>query len=102
MSVVAVVGAGLIGRAWAIGFARAGHEVRLFDETQGAAAEAKTLVSRHTRALRCENLPAHLAPFRLVDRSEQLPDPRAATGGQGEIEVGGHRREKITGKKERQ
>jgi L-gulonate 3-dehydrogenase len=32
MSKVAVIGAGLIGRAWAISFARAGHEVHLFDQ----------------------------------------------------------------------
>lgn len=31
MPATAVVGAGLIGRGWAIVFARAGHEVRLFD-----------------------------------------------------------------------
>jgi len=35
---VAVVGSGLIGRAWAIAFARAGHKVRLFDQAAGAAA----------------------------------------------------------------
>ena len=37
---IAVVGAGLIGRAWAITFARAGHGVRLFDPAPGAAAAA--------------------------------------------------------------
>jgi 3-hydroxyacyl-CoA dehydrogenase len=40
MSEVAIVGSGFIGRAWAISFARAGHEVRLWDHlpeaTQGA------------------------------------------------------------------
>ena len=35
--VVAVVGAGMVGRAWATVFARAGHEVRLFDEQADAA-----------------------------------------------------------------
>ena len=33
---VAVIGAGLIGRAWAITFARAGHAVRLYDSVAGA------------------------------------------------------------------
>lgn len=33
---VAVVGSGLIGRAWAITFARAGHNVRLYDAEAGA------------------------------------------------------------------
>lgn len=37
---VAIVGSGLIGRAWAISFARAGHPVRLFDQQDGAAEAA--------------------------------------------------------------
>ena len=32
MSKVAIVGCGFVGRAWAISFARAGHEVALWDE----------------------------------------------------------------------
>jgi L-gulonate 3-dehydrogenase len=34
----AIIGAGLIGRSWAIAFARAGWEVRLWDPVEGAAA----------------------------------------------------------------
>ncbi len=34
------MGSGLIGRAWTISFARAGHTVRLFDQQQGAAEAA--------------------------------------------------------------
>jgi 3-hydroxyacyl-CoA dehydrogenase len=37
---IAVVGAGLIGGAWAIVFARAGHEVRIWDPAPGAAEAA--------------------------------------------------------------
>jgi 3-hydroxyacyl-CoA dehydrogenase len=37
---VAVIGAGLIGRAWAISYARAGHAVALYDAAAGAAAAA--------------------------------------------------------------
>ncbi len=40
MATIAIVGAGLIGRAWAICFARAGHAVRIYDEATGAAAKA--------------------------------------------------------------
>ena len=40
MSKIALVGLGLVGRAWAIGFARAGHDVALFDERPEAADEA--------------------------------------------------------------
>jgi L-gulonate 3-dehydrogenase len=41
---IAVVGSGLIGRAWAISFARAGHPVALHDPTPGAAAAALDFV----------------------------------------------------------
>jgi L-gulonate 3-dehydrogenase len=40
MTKIALVGLGLVGRAWAISFARAGHDVALFDEKADAADEA--------------------------------------------------------------
>jgi 3-hydroxyacyl-CoA dehydrogenase len=40
MSKFAIVGAGFIGRAWAISFARAGHEVALWDQDAAAPAAA--------------------------------------------------------------
>jgi 3-hydroxyacyl-CoA dehydrogenase len=39
-----IVGAGLIGRAWAIAFARAGWEARLWDPVEGAAAASLATV----------------------------------------------------------
>ncbi len=36
MGAIACIGAGLVGRAWAVVFARAGHEVRLYDRDQEA------------------------------------------------------------------
>ena len=42
---VAIVGTGLVGRAWAIAFARSGAEVRLFDATPGAAAAARERIA---------------------------------------------------------
>lgn len=42
---VAIVGTGLVGRAWAIAFARAGCDVRLFDATPGAASAAKERIA---------------------------------------------------------
>ena len=32
MSKIALIGLGLVGRAWAVSFARAGHEVAIWDE----------------------------------------------------------------------
>src|ERR1700734_3749026 len=40
MSKIALVGLGLVGRAWAISFARAGHDVALWDDKPDAADEA--------------------------------------------------------------
>ena len=40
MARVAVVGSGFIGRAWAITFARAGHDVALWDEDPQAPQQA--------------------------------------------------------------
>jgi 3-hydroxyacyl-CoA dehydrogenase len=42
---VAVIGSGLIGRAWAISFSRAGHEVALYDAVAGAAQAALGFVN---------------------------------------------------------
>lgn len=44
MGKVAIVGSGFVGRAWAISYARAGHEVALWDEQQDAPARALTYI----------------------------------------------------------
>ena len=40
MEKIAIIGAGLIGRAWAMVFARAGHPVKLWDTDAGAVPKA--------------------------------------------------------------
>ncbi|MBA3517823.1 MAG: 3-hydroxyacyl-CoA dehydrogenase, partial [Rhizobiales bacterium] len=40
MAKVTIVGTGFIGRAWAISFARAGHEITLWDDNPAAPASA--------------------------------------------------------------
>lgn len=63
MNKIAVVGAGLVGRGWAIVFARAGWKVALFDADQGA-----------TRAA-LENITARLADLEtagLVPRADEV------------------------------
>ncbi|MFQ5785089.1 MAG: 3-hydroxyacyl-CoA dehydrogenase [Alphaproteobacteria bacterium] len=44
MAKVAIIGSGLIGRAWAISFARAGHEVALWDAQDDAPAAALAFI----------------------------------------------------------
>jgi len=46
MSKVAIIGAGFIGRAWAISFARAGHTVTLWDEDAAAPGKALSYIER--------------------------------------------------------
>lgn len=53
---VAVIGAGLIGRAWAICFARAGHPVKLYDVSQPALEAALGLIETALRDLRDNGL----------------------------------------------
>ena len=48
---VAIVGAGLVGRAWAISFARGGHHVMLFDADDKAVASALSTVESMLRTL---------------------------------------------------
>jgi len=44
MEKVAIIGCGLIGRAWAMVFARAGHSVKLYDAAPGSAEQALLLI----------------------------------------------------------
>ena len=46
MSKVAIIGSGFVGRAWAITFARAGHEVALWDADTAAPAQAIDFIAR--------------------------------------------------------
>lgn len=51
MEKVAIIGTGLIGRAWAMVFARAGHPVKLYDAAPGAAEKALALIGEGLREL---------------------------------------------------
>ncbi|MBU2091089.1 MAG: 3-hydroxyacyl-CoA dehydrogenase [Alphaproteobacteria bacterium] len=53
---IAVIGAGLIGRAWAICFARAGHRVKLYDVSQPALASALGLIGGALNDLKANGL----------------------------------------------
>jgi len=53
---IAIVGSGLIGQAWAIVFARAGLQVRLWDGDAQALANAKTIITQQLQALEAHKL----------------------------------------------
>ena len=51
MEKVAIIGTGLIGRAWAMVFARAGHTVKLYDSAPGATDKAIGLIDEKKREM---------------------------------------------------
>jgi 3-hydroxyacyl-CoA dehydrogenase len=51
MEKIAIIGSGLIGRAWATVFARAGHPVKMYDNAPGAVDKALLLIDTGLREL---------------------------------------------------
>ena len=88
--VAAVVGAGLIGRAWAIVFARAGWTVRLHDPAPGAAEAALALVGRGLRELAGHGLVD--APEAALARVSIAPSLDAAVEGAALVQENGPER----------
>ncbi|CAM3424552.1 3-hydroxyacyl-CoA dehydrogenase [Bordetella sputigena] len=79
MSIVAIVGAGLVGQGWAIVFARAGWQVRLHDVAADRLAEARDLVVRQLHALQAQGLLQDAAA--VARRVETAPTLEAALDG---------------------
>jgi L-gulonate 3-dehydrogenase len=70
MEKVAIIGAGLIGRAWAIVFARAGHAVKIYDAAPGAAQKALVLIEEGLQELH---------EFGLIRESPEVVTQRVST-----------------------
>ena len=68
MSKVAIVGSGFVGRAWAISFARAGHEVRLWDQMPQASEGAREYISGLLGDLAAKDLLRGQAPDEVLAR----------------------------------
>ena len=51
MEQIAIIGTGLIGRAWAMVFARAGHSVRIWDPVAGVPQAALGLIGQSLQDL---------------------------------------------------
>ena len=68
MTKVAIVGTGFIGRAWAISFARAGHEVSVWDAAPGAPAAALAYVESLLPDLYAHDLLNGAAPAEIRER----------------------------------
>jgi 3-hydroxyacyl-CoA dehydrogenase len=69
MKSVAIIGTGLIGRGWAIVFARAGYEARLFDSSTGAVDRAQREIDGSLRDLESTQLIRSAAEVRRNLRS---------------------------------
>ena len=65
---VAIVGCGMIGRSWAIAFARGGCEVRLHDPVKGAAAAARQTLAGQLHELAGAGLLGGQAPDEVARR----------------------------------
>src|ERR1700688_2450165 len=76
MAKVAIIGSGFVGRAWAISFARAGHDIALWDSDPAAPAGAISFI---------DSVLPHLAAHELLaGRSPE--DVRARLSGVARIE----------------
>ena len=85
MSKIAIVGAGLIGRAWAISFARGGHEVALWDPVEGASAAAREFVAEMLPALKRSDL-IEETPDAILARIHAVGELEAALDGAAHVQ----------------
>ena len=83
---VAVVGSGFIGRAWAISFARAGHEVALWDQDASAAGQARSYISAVLGDLERHGLLGGQAPAAVLDRISTTAELAEALEGAGHVQ----------------
>jgi len=67
MEKIAIIGSGLIGRAWAMVFARAGHQVKMYDTAPGAVVSAIGLVEEGLLELKNAGL-IYDAPADIIKR----------------------------------
>ena len=82
---IAIIGAGFIGRAWSIVFARAGIQVRLWDPDQAAAAASKDFIAArlpelHAATLITENPDAILARITIAPTLESATEAAITCG----------------------
>lgn len=69
----AIIGTGFVGRAWAISFARAGAEVRLWDQVDDAASQAISYISRVLKDLAHNDLLDGQEPATVLARISAVP-----------------------------
>ncbi len=83
---VAIVGSGFIGRAWAISFARAGHDVAMWDRDAAASQDARTTIAGLLGDLQGNDLLRGQEPEAVLDRISVTPDLADALAGAGYVQ----------------
>lgn len=81
MTHVAIVGAGLIGRSWAIAFARGGHLVKMYDPAEGVAARSFDLMPDMLAELSSSDLLRGQTPTAVLARISIAPTLEACVTG---------------------
>lgn len=84
MTVIACIGTGTIGRAWAIAFARGGCRVRLYDSDPAALRTAQARIADSLADLRAAGLLAHDDPVEA--RLEPVADLAQAVAGADHVQ----------------
>jgi 3-hydroxyacyl-CoA dehydrogenase len=86
MTKVAIVGSGFIGRAWAISFSRAGHEVRLWDHLPEATEGARGYIAGVLGDLAANDLLRGQTPDEVLARIAVVADLGEALDGATHIQ----------------
>jgi 3-hydroxyacyl-CoA dehydrogenase len=68
MSKIGIIGSGLVGRSWAISFARGGHDAWLWDQTDGAAEAAIGYIAKILPDLEANRLLRGSTPAEVLGR----------------------------------
>ncbi len=85
-SVIAVVGAGLIGRGWALVFARSGHPVRLWDAAPDQVERAVQGIAGELDGLAELGLAGEDPPEQVLGRIAAVPSLEAALDGAAHVQ----------------
>lgn len=86
MTKVAIIGAGFIGRAWAISYARAGHQVVLWDADSAAAGKAKDYIAGVLPDLAANGLMGGATAEALLDRISHQDALESALDGAAHVQ----------------
>jgi 3-hydroxyacyl-CoA dehydrogenase len=83
---VAIIGTGFIGRAWAISFARAGHEIALWDASESASGAALAFIEALLPDLAQYDLLGGATPGQIRARMQVAQTLEAALDGVGHVQ----------------